>query len=550
MMVERPPTSMGRCRNQDAPFLFETGNLVVSWRWQKHHCPTPLHQKPHSICRQQEGDVPTVFGQGQDAENMGKLFEKITHKDHILASYQLVKEKWFDPSLELYKYGAPGIDGLDLTEFDRQLEEQLAHCQEFFLNPDREFYPQILSLVPKDEPGKFREIYLLSLRDKVIHKAMADPLATMLDRHFYPNLFSYRKGKYYGTIAAARKVRILLEKNPGKVHVFKADISDYFDSIHQGLLLEKFRNYLPEEPELMRWLEKFVHQRRCEKGIVYSPIVGIPTGSGLSPVCANLYLTELDRQMFRKGYHYLRYGDDVLLLATDKGVLQEGRSLMEDILTQHHLSLSEKKTLVCEPGQPFDYLGYRFEGGKIHIGSISMKRFHDWVYELLPRDRYRDHPNQSVEDRRALLKKILLDFNTGMAASLNLRQLPWIRGFPIVDDDSSFKEMDRFIKNRIRLVITRKASRRNFEWVPEAWFRELGFKSLTGAYYRIIRRRSLHPYRGWRRYFGTNFEAFLEHYEEKSSLGKRWERLKYKIKFVRKALNGEWESPAMPGTKK
>lgn len=472
---------------------------------------------------------------------MGKLFEQITQKEHLLASYKLIKEKWHDDSMGMYKSTLPGIDGVELSEFEKNLEEHLDYCQEFLLNPKREFYPQILSLVPKDEPGKYREIYLLSLRDKVIHKALADPIAAKLERHFYPNLFSYRKGRFYGSIAAARKVRKLLEAHDSNLYVFKADISDYFDSIHQSRLLQKFEELLPGEPEILQLLKKFVHQRRCEKGIVYSPILGIPTGSGLSPVCANLYLAPLDREMFRRDYNYLRYGDDLLLIDKKRETVEAGRKVIEAVLEQHQLKLSQKKTHLYGPKEPFDYLGYRFANGKIHIGTISMNRFRQWVHELLPRDRYRDYPHKSELDRRDLLKKILLDFNTGMAATLNLRQLPWIRGFPIVNDDSSFKEMDRFIKNRIRLAITRKSSQNNFKLLPEEWFRELGYKSLTGAYHRIIRRRSLAPYKGWRRYFGTNFEAFLEIRKEKTNLGFKWDRFKKKIAYVRKALNGELE---------
>ncbi len=470
---------------------------------------------------------------------MGELFKKIAQKDHILATYHLIKEKWYDPSLNYFKNSSPGIDGLEINEFNRDLDNQIDRCLQFLLDPGRDFLPQILTLVPKDEPGKFREIYLLALHDKIIHKAMADLIEKRLDRHFYPNLFSYRPGKYYGSISAARKVRIFLEENEGNVFVFKADISNYFDSIHQRLLLEKFHQYFSDEPEIMRLLEKFVHQRRCDKGILYSPLWGIPTGSGLSPVCANLYLTELDRQMFRRDFHFLRYGDDLLLLDTCKNRIQEGRAIIEEILAKHYLGLSEGKTALYNPKEPFDYLGYRFADGKIHIGTISMKRFREWLYEVLPQNKYLSFPNRTVEDRRALLKKILLDFNTGMATSLNLRQLPWIRGFPAVNSDKTLKEMDHFVKNRIRIAITRKVSKKNYEWVPEIWFRELGYKSLTGAYYRIIRRRSLHPYRGWRRYFGTNFEAFLEGKEERSTLGRKWQSFKNKIRFVKKALNGE-----------
>ena len=465
---------------------------------------------------------------------MGKLFEQISQQDHILASYQLIREKWFDPALECYKQGATGIDGVDLKEFDRDLDESIGACRRFLLSPDADFLPQILTRVPKDEPGKFREIYLLTLRDKIVQRAIADPLAAFLERYMYPNLFSYRKGKHYGSIAAARKVRKLFEEHKNRLHVFKADIKSYFDSIDQELLLQKFQEVLNDEPEILRLLKNFVQQRRCDDGIFYSPIVGIPTGSSLSPVCANFYLKDLDQAMFREGYQYLRYGDDVLLLDTSPQRIKAGRALIEEILAAHKVRLSAKKTHLYRPGQSFNYLGYRFDGAKIHVGEISMGRFKSWVKETLPRERYQNFPNKTVEERRELLRQIVHDFNTGTAASLNLKQLPWIRGFPIVNQDECFREMDRYIKNRIRFVITRSHSKKNYRLVPNAWFQELGFKSFTGAYHRILRRRSLAPYQGWRRYFGTNFEAFIEKRQAKKT---PLQKLSRNIEFVRKALN-------------
>jgi retron-type reverse transcriptase len=468
---------------------------------------------------------------------MGDLIQTISDREHILACYHLIQEKFYDPSLSLFKKSAAGIDGLEHWEFHKNLEGHIDDCQEFLRSGTREFQPQILTKVPKDEAGKFREIYLLSMRDKVVHKAIAEGLGQALEKYFYPNLFSYRRGKYYGSIAAARRVRKLMEQHGGKLFVFKADIASYFDNIDQEMLLEKFTEIFPDEVELWQLLKKFIRQRRLDGGTLYSPTLGIPTGSPLSPLCANFYLMELDRQMFRGGFNYLRYGDDVLLLDPDMKRIEQGRGLIEQILAGHALKLSAKKTQLYRPGEPFDYLGYRFDGTKIQVGGVALKRFKEWVYELLPRDKYQYLPNKTEEDRKELLGKILTEFNTGMAATLNIKQLPYVRAFPIVNDDTSFKEMDRFIKNRIRLAITRRNSPKNYRLVPEAWFRELGFKSLTGAYYRIIRRRSLAPYRGWRRYFGTNFESFLEGRDKKTTGPLK--RLKRNLDFVRKAMNGE-----------
>jgi len=230
-------------------------------------------------------------------------------------------------------------------------------------------------------------------------------------------------------------------------------------------------------------------------------------------------------------------------MATSLEEVQAARQVISRALADHKLRLSEKKTNIYAPGEGFDYLGYRFAGQKVHVGEAAMKTFRDWIYDLLPRERYREIPNATPEERKASLKKILIDFNTGKlienANSLNQTQIPWIRSFPIVDCDQSFKEMDQFIKNRIRLVIMGSASHKNRQLIPEAWFRELGYKSLTNAYYRITRRRSLAPYYGWRRYFGSNFLEVLDPSKKKKGIARKWRDLKEKVNFVRKAIRGE-----------
>lgn len=473
-----------------------------------------------------------------------KLFEQICDPQHILASFHRIKEKWFDPYSERYSINSTGLDGLTLQDFERNLDENLDSCRELLLNPGRDFYPQILCRIPKKDPGKFRDIYLMTVRDKVAHKAIVTPLETALDRHFYPNLYAFRRGKYYGSIAAARKVRDVLKGHQGNCFVLKADISEYFDSIDPKLLMKLFQKFIPEEKEVLQHLDRFLRHRRLVKGILHTPLVGVPTGSSLSPFCANLYLHELDQVMFREGYAYLRYCDDLLLLSPDLKVVEKGKKIIEDILGAHALKLSPEKTTVYRPHEPFDYLGYRFDTCEVHVGDKALKTFHDWIYDILPRRKFNDFPNETPEQRKELLKKILGDLNTGKltssgTASVDKHQIPWIRSFPIVDNDRRFREMDRFIKNRIRMLITRRASAKNYKLVPEEWFRELGYKSLTGAYHRFIRRRSLAPYYGWRRYFGSNLMELGSQKKKKGPLKQKIRRLKENYEFFKKAIKGE-----------
>ncbi len=37
---------------------------------------------------------------------------------------------------------------------------------------------------------------------------------------------------------------------------------------------------------------------------------GTPQGGPLSPLLANIYLNELDKELTRRGHHFVRYADD------------------------------------------------------------------------------------------------------------------------------------------------------------------------------------------------------------------------------------------------
>lgn len=464
---------------------------------------------------------------------MGTLYKKIIHPDRILAAYHLIREKHYDPHLAMYRRFTTGIDGVDLVEFDHRLEENLEECRAFLVKRTLPFFPQILRKVPKDN-GKTRDVYISALRDKVVQKAMADVLMPWMERHYSPNLFSYRKGRYFGNIAACQRAHKYLVEHPEGLYVFKTDIPNYTDSISQSLLFQKFQGVFQDEPEIIDLLQKFTRQRKCADGIVYSPIHGIPSGSSLTPLCANFFLSSLDRQMFMKGYRYMRFGDDVLMLCDSKSELREGMDVIRGHLEALGLKLSEEKTMIAKPGEPFEYLGNYFRNSEIEVGLKAVARYREWIRKQLPRRRYRSMSNHSQADRKNLLKRIVTDLNT--SAERGMAQLPWIKSFPIVNRDARLRELDSYIKSRIRRCILRRSTPRDRQLVPEAWFREVGYKSVVGVYYRVNRRRSLGPYLGWRRYYGTDYAEHLDEHRPMSFFGLRWHRFRSFIKFLKTNL--------------
>ena len=55
-----------------------------------------------------------------------------------------------------------------------------------------------------------------------------------------------------------------------------------------------------------------------EDGVAVETEEGSPQGGNLSPLLANVYLNEFDQEFQRRGVLFVRYADDIVLLARAK----------------------------------------------------------------------------------------------------------------------------------------------------------------------------------------------------------------------------------------
>ncbi|MCE9625909.1 MAG: hypothetical protein K8R69_10750, partial [Deltaproteobacteria bacterium] len=228
-------------------------------------------------------------------------------------------------------------------------------------------------------------------------------------------------------------------------------------------------------------------------------------------------------------------GDDILLVHADRQVVETGRAEIMAVLDERGLAVSADKTYLRSTEQDFHYLGYRFDLGRVRVGEKSLDRYRRWARTVLRKELYRNRPNGTPAQRKDLLRKILRDFHEEHFHAD--QALAWIKCFPFVDDDQDLKVLDSFIKERIRICVTRKASAKNFQSVPESWFRECGFRSLIGAYYRVQKRRPLGPYQDWEPYLRV--EAGKKKAGPSSNLGKKIRRMKSWWGWLRRAVSDD-----------
>ena len=87
---------------------------------------------------------------------------------------------------------------------------------------------------------------------------------------------------------------------------------------------------------------------------------GISQGSCLSPLLANLALTDVDRAMGDADYGYARFADDIVICSPHEPDLLEALELLGSLLMPRGLRLNQEKTVMTSFDEGFCYLGTDF----------------------------------------------------------------------------------------------------------------------------------------------------------------------------------------------
>jgi RNA-directed DNA polymerase len=148
--------------------------------------------------------------------------------------------------------------------------------------------------------------------------------------------------------------------------VIELDLKSYFDTIRHDLLLVKLAQRIQDDDVL--WL--------CKRILSSAGKRGLPQGSVIGPLWANVFLNDVDRMLEQAQIHtkqgaydvvgYTRFADDLVVLVSAHPRAAHWAAKVERRLRQElqilDLTVNEDKTRVVNfgAGEPFDFLGYTF----------------------------------------------------------------------------------------------------------------------------------------------------------------------------------------------
>lgn len=296
------------------------------------------------------------------------------------------------------------------------------------------------------------------------------------------NLYSFRRD-----ISAKTALRrIISAPDISEMYAYKLDISNYFNSIDIPLLLSELRPLLADDEPLLRFFSDMLltDAAMSEGELIHEPhgvMAGVPTSAFLANVC----LLPLDRYFEQRGVLYARYSDDIIIFAGTRAELEEHMAHIHKVLAEHKLEINHEKEAVLAPHEKWTFLGVSYLDGCIDISQNTKAKLKGKIRRKA-RALYRWRLRKGVDGERAaraflrcVNRKLYLD-------SDDSRHFSWVKWFfPLITTSEGLKELDDYIQQHARYVVSGCFSRANYR-VKYETLKEWGFRPLVHEYYKLM----------------------------------------------------------------
>ncbi|WP_045115404.1 group II intron reverse transcriptase/maturase [Plesiocystis pacifica] len=327
--------------------------------------------------------------------------------------------------------GSPGIDGMTVEELPRWMREQWPGIREQLLAGSYEPKPVRRVQIPKRGGGE-RELGIPTVGDRVIQQAILQVLQPRLDPTFSDHSYGFRPGR--SAHDAVSQMRDYVTE--GRVWVVDIDLEKFFDRVNHDMLMGRLAKRF-EDRRLLRTLRRYLSAGVMVNGVKVELRRGTPQGGPLSPLLANVYLDEVDKELERRGHAFVRYADDLRVLVRSKRAGERVMGALIKRFAKLRLRVNESKSTVARVYErPF--LGFRLWMNKkgetkIGVSSKSMERMKERVRELTNKRRGR-----RVEQVVWQLQRYLQG---------------WWRYYGLTESRWGFRDVEGWIRRRVRCLI-------------------------------------------------------------------------------------------------
>ncbi|PID82085.1 MAG: group II intron reverse transcriptase/maturase, partial [Clostridiales bacterium] len=354
---------------------------------------------------------------------MDNLLSEILSKKNMTMAYNKV----------CANKGSAGVDGISVDEVKSYLNENWDNIKLDIEN--RKYKPQPVLRVEIPKPnGGIRKLGIPTVVDRIIQQAIAQVLTPIFEENFSEYSYGFRPNRN----CEMAIIKTLEYFNDEYTWVVDIDLEKFFDNVPQDKLMTLVQKVI-KSPDTESLIRKFLKAGIMNKGEYEKSEMGTPQGGNLSPLLSNIMLNELDKELEKRGQHFVRYADDCLIFLKSKmAAVRVMRSITSWIERKLKLKVNASKSKITTPTK-LKYLGFGFwkdskdKTWKARPHKSSVKRFKEKLKALT-------------------IRKWSISLDTRIK-KLNQVIVGWVNYFLIGNMKTVLSEIDAHLRTRLRMII-------------------------------------------------------------------------------------------------
>ncbi len=267
--------------------------------------------------------------------------------------------------------------------------------------------------------------------DRLIQQSILQVLQPLFDPTFSEHSHGFPPGRSVHD-AVCEAQRYIQE---GYRWVVDVDLEKFFDRVNHDVLMGKLEKRIGDK-RMLRLIRRYLEAGIMANGVVMERYEGTPQGGPLSPLLANVLLDEVDKELEKRGWCFVRYADDCNVYVKSRRAAEDAMQTLRRLYAEFRLRVNEAKSAVARPWDR-RFLGYSFwvaKGRQVkrRVSPKALEAMKGRVREMTSRVRGR-----SLET---------------VAKDLRAYLLGWKQYFQLADTPGVFRQLDEWLRHRLRAL--------------------------------------------------------------------------------------------------
>jgi RNA-directed DNA polymerase len=329
--------------------------------------------------------------------------------------------------------GAAGVDDLSVADFKVWLQQHWPSVRAALLAGD--YMPMAIRKVeiPKSNGG-VRTLGIPTVLDRLIQQALLQVLQPEFEPEFSEHSYGFRPGR--NAWQAVQRAQGYIRE--GRRWVVDLDLEKFFDRVNHDILMSRLARKVKDE-RVLKLVRRYLEAGMMSDGVVRARTEGTPQGGPLSPLLSNILLTDLDRELERRGHRFCRYADDCNIYVGSEMAGQRAMVAITGYLEQKlKLRVNHDKSAVARPWAR-KFLGYSFtwhKQARLKIADSSLQRLKDKVRDIV------------VGNTSRNLVATINELNPVLRG--------WTSYFRLTEVKGALQDLDGWIRRKLRCLLWRQ----------------------------------------------------------------------------------------------